>query len=262
MTPHLRLRVDGAVATLLLDRPDKRNAINLEMWAALPGLVTTVESDPAVRALVITSATPGLFSAGADIAEFPALRSSVEAGRHYSATIRAGQVAVAGSVLPVIAAISGPCLGGGCGLALACDLRIADASARLGSPAARLGVIYSLPSTKRLMDVVGAPWAKQLLLTGDPVDAATALRIGLVNEVTPPEELAARAWAIATRFAAGVPHSVRSSKRFVNQVLSGQVADDERCQALYDASYVADAYQAGVDGFLTKASRSGRPGQP
>src|SRR5664279_1889096 len=107
MTPYLHTSVDGAVATLLIDRPAKRNAISLEMWGSLPALVDDVCSDPEIRVLIITGAHPGVFSAGPDIGEFPGLRSEVPAGRHYSATIRAGQRAVAGARVPTIAAISG-----------------------------------------------------------------------------------------------------------------------------------------------------------
>jgi enoyl-CoA hydratase/carnithine racemase len=252
MTPYLHTSVDGAVATLLIDRPAKRNAISLEMWGSLPALVDDVCSDPEIRVLIITGAHPGVFSAGADIGEFPGLRSEVPAGRHYSATIRAGQRAVAGARVPTIAAISGSCLGGGCGLALACDLRIADVTVRLGIPAARLGVVYSLPSTKRLVDVVGPAWAKQILLTADAVDADTALRIGLVNEVHPPDALWPRVRTLAARIAARSGLSVESSKAIVNRVVAGQDADDEHCQSIYDASYVAAEYQAGVAAFLGK----------
>lgn len=240
------------MATLLIDRPDKRNAMSLQMWQSLPGLVAEVCADPDVRVLVVAGAHPGVFSAGADIAEFPALRSEVGAGRHYSATIRAGQRAVADARVPTIAAISGTCLGGGCGLALACDLRIADDAARLGIPAARLGIVYSLPSTKRLVDVVGPAWAKQMLLTADPVDAATALRIGLVNEVHPHDALWPRVGQLARHIVARSAFSVEFAKDIINRVVAGQDSDDEECQARYDASYVAPEYLAGVAGFLGK----------
>lgn len=258
MTPHLHTSVDGPVGTLWIDRPEKRNAISLQMWGSLPALVEEVCSVPEVRVLVVAGAHPGVFSAGADIAEFPELRSEVATGRHFSASIRAGQRAVAEARVPTIAAISGLCLGGGCGLALACDLRIADDQARLGIPAARLGVVYSLPSTKRLVDVVGPAWAKQMLLTGDPVDAGTALRIGLVNEVHPPDALLGRVHELAARIGARATLSVEASKAIVNRVVAGQDSDDEYCQSLYDASYVAPDYLAGVAAFLGKASAGPR----
>jgi enoyl-CoA hydratase/carnithine racemase len=252
MTSHLRTSVDGAVATLLVDRPEKRNAISLEMWRAMPGLVEQVCRDPDVRVMIVAGAQSGVFSAGADIAEFPGLRSEVPTGRHYSASIRAGQRAVAEARVPTIAAISGTCLGGGCGLALACDVRIADDTARMGIPAGRLGIVYSLPSTKRLVDVVGPAWAKQMLLTADPVNAQTALRIGLVNEVHHPDALLPRVRQLAAHMAARSSFSVESSKVIINRVVAGQHSDDEEIQALYDASYVAEEYLSGVAGFLNK----------
>lgn len=259
MTPHLRTSIEGSVATLLIDRPEKRNAISLQMWASLPALMDELCSSPEVQVLVVAGASPGVFSAGADIGEFPELRSSVSTGRHYSATIRAGQLAVAQARVPTIAAISGTCLGGGCGLALTCDLRIADDAARFGIPAARLGIVYSLPSTKRLVDVVGQAWAKQLLLTGDPVNAVTALRIGLVNEVHPAAELWPRVHRLAASISARSAFSTESSKGLINRVVAGQHTDDEYCQALYDASYVAPEYLEGVAGFLRTRAEPTRP---
>lgn len=254
MTSYLRTSFEGAVATLVIDRPEKRNAMSLQMWLSLPALVEEVCSHPEVRVLIVAGAAAGVFSAGADIAEFPEMRSEVTAGRHYSASIRAGQMAVAEARVPTIATISGTCLGGGCGLALACDLRIADETARLGIPAGRLGIVYSLPSTKRLVDVVGPAWAKQMLLTADPVDAPTALRIGLVNEVHPAEGLWPRVHKLASHIAARSTFSVESSKAIINRVVAGQHTDDEGSQALYDASYVATEYVAGVAGFLGRGS--------
>lgn len=252
MTDHVRLTKAGALATLVIDRPDKRNAMSLAMWEDLPALAKEVEGDSDVKVLVVRGAGHGPFCSGADITEFAALRMGVENGRRYSAAIRVGQRAVADLPVPTIAMICGFCIGGGSGLALACDIRVCEEGARFGVTPAKLGVVYSLTSTKRLVDAVGPSWAKQLLFTGDLVDAATALRIGLVNEVHPLAELEPRTYALAQRIATRASSSIRGSKEITSRVMAGQAVDDDEVQTLYDASYTSPDYTEGIRAFLEK----------
>lgn len=249
-TTALRLTVDGPVATLVIDRPEKRNAFCYEMWAALPGLVAAVEADDDVRVLVVRGTDT--FSAGADISEFGARRRGVDAVRHYNEVVDAGVGAVARLPKPTLAAITGHCIGGGCELALSCDLRIAADDARFGIPPANLGIVYGLPSTKRLVDAVGAAWAKQILYTADILDAATALRIGLVNEIHPAGALDVRVAGLAARMAARAPITQRGAKEIVGRILDGQRTDDDGVRALYEESYVSAEYAEGVAAFLDK----------
>ncbi|GAA3813103.1 enoyl-CoA hydratase-related protein [Sphaerisporangium flaviroseum] len=250
MTPHLRLDGSGPVATLTIDRPAKRNALSLEMWAALPSIMQAVEDDDAVRVLVVRGNEH--FSAGADIGEFRTHRRGAAAARRYSEIVHAAERAIATLRKPTIAAVSGYCLGGGCEMALACDLRIASEDARFGITPAKLGIVYSLASTKQLVDAVGPAWARQILYTGDHLDAATALRIGLVNEVHPANDLPARVRELAGTIASRAPVSVRGSEEIIARILHGQHADDDPVRALYDASYTSAEYAEGVDAFLEK----------
>lgn len=252
MTDHLRLTKAGAIATLVIDRPDKRNAMSLCMWQDLPALAKEVENDSDVKVLIVRGVGHGPFCSGADITEFAAMRMGVENGRRYSAAIRVGQRAVADLPIPTIAMVGGFCIGGGCGLALCCDIRACEEGARFAITPAKLGVVYSLTSTKRLVDTVGPSWAKQLLFSGDLIDAATALRIGLVNEVHPAAELEPRTYALAQRIATRARSSIRGAKEITNRIMGGQGADDDEVQILYDESYTSPDYAEGIRAFLEK----------
>ncbi len=254
----LRLERDGAVAALVIDRASRRNAMNQAMWEALPGLVAVAAADPGVRVITLRSAAPGIFSAGADIAEFAGAATDAGWRRSNQAAIRAAQHALARADKPVIALIEGDCVGGGCGLAIACDLRVATPGARLGITPARLGLVYSLEDTKLLVDLVGPAQAKRILFTGDLIDAAEAQRIGLVDVVA--ENAAGAAEALAASIAAASPHSVRHAKRIVRRILDGQSQDDAETLALFADAFDGADHREGVAAFLAK--RRPRFGDP
>lgn len=246
----LRLERDGAVARLLIDRPDRRNAMNQSMWQLLPTLVTQAMADDSVRVLILASATPGLFCAGADIDEF-ASHSRQESWRVANqAAIRASQYALAHAQKPVIAAIDGDCIGGGCGLAMACDIRIAAPVARLGITPAKLGIVYSLFDTKLLVDLVGPARAKRILFTGALMSAEQALSIGLVDDLAT-DPLAA-ADTLARTIAANAQHSVRSAKAIVTRILDGQTDDDDATLALFRDAFTLPDFAEGVAAFRSK----------
>ncbi|XVV06352.1 enoyl-CoA hydratase/isomerase family protein [Actinosynnema sp. CA-248983] len=244
----LRLDTSGPVATLTIDRPAKRNAMSYEMWSALPGLMAEVAAAPEVRVLVVRGGEH--FSAGADISEFSTLRAGAEGAARYGDAVHNGERAIASLGKPTIAAVHGFCVGGGCEIALACDLRIASSGARFGITPAKLGIVYNFTSTKQLVDVVGPAWAKQILFSGELIDAATALRIGLVNEVH--DDLDARVKELSEVIASRAQVSVRGAKQIVNRVTDGQVAEDEAVQALYDEAVRSAEYAEGVAAFLEK----------
>ncbi|BBD97441.1 enoyl-CoA hydratase [Sphingobium amiense] len=246
----VRLERDGAVARLLIDRPQRRNAMNQAMWQQLPLLVEEAMADDGVRVLILASATPGLFCAGADIDEFAACSGDEEWRIANQAAIRASQYALAHAEKPVIAAIDGDCVGGGCGLAIACDLRIAAPAARLGITPAKLGIVYSLFDTKLLVDLVGPARAKRILFTGTLHDADQALAIGLVDEIAP-DPLAA-ADTLARTIAANAQHSVRASKAIVRRILDGQADDDATTLALFRDAFTLPDFAEGVAAFREK----------
>ena len=250
MSANLRLERDGPVARLLIDRVDKRNAFDQAMWEALPGLIERAMATREVRVLVLTSAAPGLFAAGADIGEF-AERSHDAAWRaRNQAAIRAAHVQLARAPKPVIAAIDGDCIGGGCGLALACDLRVASPRARLGITPAKLGLVYPLHDTKLLVDVVGPAQAKRILFTGTLLDVAEAHRIGLVDIVA--DDLDGAVGDLTAAITAASPYSQRASKAVIRQILDGATDDDPASQAAFDAAFEGPDFREGVAAFVAK----------
>lgn len=252
MSRTLRLVRDGAVARLLIDRPDKRNAFNHAMWEAMPALVEQAMADPRVRVLVLSSAHPGAFCAGADIAEF-ATKSRDPAWRKINqAAIRTAQVTLTRASKPTIAAVDGDCVGGGCGLALACDLRVATSNARFGITPGRLGLVYPLHDTKLLVDIVGPAQAKRMLYTAALFDAGEAHRIGLVDLLGGDGELQSIVDGLVNAIAANSPFTTQRTKAIIRRILDGTTDDDPASAAEFDAAFEGADFAEGVSAFLEK----------
>lgn len=249
MSEHLRLEIGDPVATLTIDRPAKRNAISYDMWSSIPEVVARVE-ESAARVLVVRGGEH--FSAGADISEFQSLRAGADGAAKYSEAVHAGERALSGMTKPSIAAIGGFCIGGGCEIALACDMRIAADNAVFGITPAKLGIVYNFTSTRQLVDVVGPAWAKQILFSGEFLDAPTALRIGMVNEVHPAGELTERVDAVASTIATRAQVSVHGAKSIINRIQGGLDDEDAEVVALYDKAHSSEDYAEGVAAFLEK----------
>lgn len=246
----LRLEKHGAIARLLIDRPERRNAMTQAMWETLPALVDDAMADDRVRVLILGSAAPAMFCAGADIGEFARYSGDADWRIANQAAIRASQYALAHAAKPVIAAIEGDCVGGGCGLAIACDLRITAPGARLGITPAKLGIVYSLFDTKLLVDLVGPARAKRILLTGALHNAQDALAIGLVDDIADDPMTAAE--ALAHTIAANAQHSVRSSKAIIRRILDGQPDDDTETLAMFRDAFTLPDFAEGVAAFRDK----------
>ncbi|MDO3703776.1 enoyl-CoA hydratase/isomerase family protein [Micromonospora sp. C28SCA-DRY-2] len=207
---ELVVEVAGPVATVVIHNPGRRNAMTPAMWRHLPVLLDALEADPAVRALVLTGAGD-TFCAGADLGDLDEL---LAAGDRSIAVLAEERLAAFGK--PTVAAVRGACVGGGCQLAVACDLRIAAADARFGVPPARLGLVYPTPTTRRLAGLVGPSAAKHLLFTAELVDAERALRIGLADEVLPVDRLADRVDELTAAIAARSRLTVTAAKEIVD----------------------------------------------
>lgn len=250
MSSNLSITLDNHVAHLIIDRPDKRNAFTQAMWEALPELVERAMRNPDIRVMILRASTSGAFSAGADIAEFGAGAQDPEWRIRNQAAIRRAMETLARAPKPVIAQIEGDCIGGGCGLSLACDFRIATPSARFGITPAKLGLVYSLHDTKLLVDLVGPAAAKRILFTAQLVDAAEAHRIGLVAEIA--EDAGAATAALAAQIASVSPHSVRASKAMIARILHGQAEDDAETLAQFADAFDGPDFKEGVAAFLGK----------
>jgi enoyl-CoA hydratase/carnithine racemase len=242
----VRLEKDGATAHLLIDRADKRNAFDMAMWTALPRLLAHAAEDPELRLLVLHAAEPGAFCAGADIAELLANKDDPQWRAANQSAINRAQFELTRFPLPTIAFIDGDCIGGGCGLALACDLRVATTRARFGITPAKLGLVYPLHDVKLLTDLVGPGQAKRLLFTGSLIEAEEALRIGLVEALS--EEIA----MFAEPILAASSSSTRSIKGFIRRVLDGQVADDAETLGIFAQAFTGPDFLEGTSAFVEK----------
>jgi enoyl-CoA hydratase/carnithine racemase len=245
-------RADGPAATLTFNRPAKRNALTVAMWRAIPDLLAPLAEDSAVR-LVFVRGAGGVFAAGADIAEMPTVYATAEAALANDAAIQGAMRAIEDFPKPVVALIEGACVGGGCGLALACDMRIAAEGARFGVTPAKLGLVYGAADTRRLVQAVGLSRAKDILFTGRLLDAAEALAFGLVDRLVAAGDLEEAAAELAARIGAASPWSVRGQKEILALLRTG---DDEapRARALFGQSFTGADFKEGFAAFTEKRS--------
>jgi enoyl-CoA hydratase/carnithine racemase len=247
---NLRLEKCGAIARLLIDRAEKRNAFDQAMWEAFPTLLADAMADPAIRVVILQSAAPGVFSAGADIAEFSTGALDPQWRAMNQASIRKAQFDLARAPKPVVALIDGDCVGGGCGLAIACDIRIASPRARFGITPARLGLVYSLHDTKLLVDLIGPAQAKRILFSGQLISGEEAQRIGLVEIVS--EDVQGEGAAFAAAIAANSSYALRGTKSIVRRILDGQTDDDAATRQLFADAFTGEDFAEGVAAFLSK----------
>ena len=202
-----------------INRPEVRNALTEEMWERLPRLVKQAAADPAVRAIVLRGAGDKAFAAGADIRELEEALAHPESAIVHRARVEAAMRSIEDSPKPVLAMVSGYAMGGGCRLAVACDLRIAADNAQFGIPSAKLGYVISYECTRRLMALVGPGRASQMLLTAEPIKAAEALQIGLVEAVVPLAELEGHTLRLAEAMAKLSPTSLATAKEMIQAVM-------------------------------------------
>jgi len=239
------------VATITLNRPDKRNALNEAMWAGLADAVRRADALSDAKIIVIRGAG-GHFAAGADISEFATVYASRERGAEYSRIVAGGISAVSDTAKPVIAMIEGSCVGGGMAIALACDLRLASSTAKCGITPARLGIVYAFGDTKRLVDAVGPSKAKDIIFTGRIMEAAEAHAIGLVDEVHAPNTLENAVAAKCATIAGNSQWSVRGTKEMVRLIMSGATAETRETTGKFlDAVEQAD-FKEGRAAFMEK----------
>jgi len=246
------LSVEDEIATLTLNRPAKLNAMNRAIWQGVLDGCAAVAADQDVKVLVIKGATPQAFSAGADIAEFPQVHATPESARDYHALIRRAYDAVANLQKPSIALIQGICFGGGCALALCCDLRYADRTARFSIPPARLGIVYSLHETKRLYDLVGPSKTKEILMGAKVIEAEEAAAVGLVTRLFEAADVARETYAFASTLGELSQFTIRAVKEMVGKITYGATDDNADTRALVASGFQGVDYREGRDAFLQK----------
>ncbi|WP_428641074.1 enoyl-CoA hydratase-related protein [Roseibium sp.] len=252
-TANPLLTIRGQVAELLLNAPEKKNALPLAAWQAMPDLLQRVAAEGEVRVCIVRGAGGKSFCAGADISEFETIRSTPEAAKHYDEINVAAFNALKTLPIPVIAAIEGPCLGGGLGLALACDIRIASRSAFFSLPPARLGLAYPPEALSDILEAVSVSDAKSLLFTGEKVSAEKAFHIGLINEIAEEGQLDGRIATLCETICANAPLSLRAAKQALNQLARPAAAAD-LSKALENAEACINSqdYREGYRAFLEK----------
>jgi len=208
----IRTEAEGTVGWLIIDRPEQRNALSTDMWAAIPLAVDELVADDEVRAIVLRGAGDEAFAAGADISELDAMGTDPQALADFEDKFEAAQASLETCLKPVIAAINGPCMGGGLALALACDMRIAGETASFAIPAARLGLGYAAPAVARLLRAVGRSHAFEVLATARTYDTQAAYRMGIVNECLPDWDVFSHAQKVATHIGFNAPLTVHAAK--------------------------------------------------
>ena len=252
MSDHLLVERQGGVATVVLNKPQSHNAISIGMYRDLPGIMAELDADPSVKVIVLRGAGEKSFASGADISEFEQERSDATKARNYNKFVAAAEQAIEGVSKPTIAMIHGYCIGGGAGLAMACDIRFADDRAKFAVTPAKLGLVYSLESTKRLVDLAGPSRAKWILMSGQQIKADRAVQLGLLDEVYTPEELETATYEFAELITTRAQFSVRSGKTMVKKVVEGQVRDDEVTLDIRNSSFDTEDFAEGVRSFLEK----------
>ena len=247
----LRVEREGPVGYLVLDNPERRNAIGAEMWRGIPRAIDEFNADAAVRVIVIRGEGTQAFAAGADISEFEKNRSSEGDVKDYEAATSAAHHAIESSPKPVIALIHGFCVGGGLAVALSCDLRYADASSRFAIPAARLGLGYGVHGTGRLVATVGHANAREIMFSARRYDANEALAMGLVNRVLPDADLDDHVRKVALELAANAPLTMAASKAVIN-ALAEPAGDFSSAEAAVARCMKSEDYVEGRRAFMEK----------
>jgi enoyl-CoA hydratase/carnithine racemase len=252
-TDKLVTRSEHGVGWATFNRPERHNAVSLEMWQALGDALARFEADPDVRVVVLTGAGGKAFAAGADISEFGAQRANDAQRKRYGETSTRSFQALSGCTKPVIAAIRGYCIGGGLLIAMAADVRFATEGSRFGVPAAKLGLGYDYGGVAALARLVGPASAADILFSARQLDAEEALRIGLVNFVVEDDALESRIAEYTGRIVDNAPLTIQAIKASL-RVLSGytKLPGASEVEALVSRCYESDDYREGRTAFMEK----------
>ncbi len=251
LTERIIARKEGAVGWLIFNNPERRNAVSVDMWEAIPRVLADFEADPAIRVIVLTGSGDKAFVSGADISQFDKQRSSADAVQHYEELAEGAQARLQACDKPVIAMIRGYCLGGGLNIAVLCDLRIAADDARFGIPAAKMGLGYRASSMKNLVDVVGAAYAREIMITARQFTASEAKEMGLVNRVVPVPELEKAILEYTETVSGNAPLTMRAAKRIIREVVRNDY-DAALCKTWVKECFESEDYKEGKKAFMEK----------
>lgn len=250
---ELKIRRQGTTGWIIFSNPARHNAMTYEMWRALPEAIAGFDNDPEMRAIALAGDGERAFVSGADISEFEARRGSVEASAEYNRASQAASDALLSARLPTIACIRGICFGGGLGIALGCDLRIAADDARFCIPAARLGLGYGYAGVKRLVDIVGPAYAAEIFATARRYDAKEALQMRLVNRIVAASELEAACGEYLNTIGENAPLTITAALTAIDEALKpDHERDPARVQEKIDRCFASEDYKEGRRAFMEK----------
>ena len=247
----INLAVEGEIATLTLNNPDKLNAINLAMWQQISANMASISADSGIRCVVLRGAGDQAFAAGGDLEEFVTGRATLEQALHYHGEVAKALNAIADCPHPTVALIKGACIGGGLEIAGVCDLRICNQAARFGAPINRLGFSMYPGEMAGLLELAGAAVLKEILLEGRILSAREAYEKGLVTRVVPDHQVVDEAYASARRICAGAPLVAGWHKQWIRRLQSGQPLSDQDKAAAF-AFLDSEDYKEGLAAFLEK----------
>src|SRR5665213_971966 len=252
-TDKMLARKEGKVGYVTFNNPERHNAVSLDMWEAAEGILDEFRNDKTIRVVVVTGAGGKAFVSGADISKFEKERSTQEGVQRYNAAVDRANNAFYNFPKPTIAMIRGYCIGGGVGLALCCDMRICTEGSKFGVPAAKLGLGYRYDGLKKLVDLVGPSFAKEIFYTARQFTAAEAQQMGLVNRVVADAELDSYVKDYADTIAGNAPLTIDAVKFVVKQVLADESERDlKKADAMVNACFASQDYIEGRKAFMEK----------
>ena len=253
MSDKIVTKKEGRVGYLIFNNPERHNAVSLEMWETVARVLKEFEQDKEIGVVVLTGAGGKAFVSGADISKFEDERATLEAVARYNDAVEKIYSSVHAFPRPTVAMIRGYCIGGGLGLAVSCDIRIAADHSRFSLPAAKLGLGYGFPGVKRLVDVVGPSFAKEIFFTARQFDVEEARAMHLVNRVVPDADIESYVKEYAETIAGNAPLTVNSVKFIVGEVLKDESKRDlARCEALVKQCFASKDYAEGRKAFMEK----------
>ncbi len=245
--------VTDGVGVITFNNPEKRNAMSLDMWEGLGHALVELRDDAEVRVVILTGAGDKAFVSGADISQFEKNRHNAQASEEYAKKSAAQRALLADYPKPIIACIRGFCLGGGMQVAMSADIRIASDNSQFGIPAAKLGIAYGYDGLKNLVSLVGPSWARLIMYTGMKIDAAEAVRIGLVDRVVPDAGLWDATMEIARTISGNAPLAIQAAKITIAQVLKDpDKRDTDAIKAIGTACMDSEDFREGRRAFMEK----------
>ena len=251
-TERVKTWLDGQVLHIRFNNPEKHNALSVDMWEAVPPLLEKAAKDDNVRVVVLSGEGGKAFVSGADISQFEDMRAAKDAVKKYEAMAEAALQGIYEFGKPTIACIRGYCIGGGVNVAISCDIRVATSSSVFSVPATRLGLGYRFSAMRNLTNLVGPGFAKDIFFTARRLDAAEALRIGLINRVAEPEKLDELLAEYTTAICQNAPLTIKAGKRIIRDVLETADADMELARRLILDCFESEDYIEGRRAFMEK----------